>query len=113
MSTENIYDIPYESSIDLTQVITVNPMKKKLMLAYIENESKKYKNLSNLNFSQDNEELLEYISQLFDLLSKNNHDIELKNLVKIQNNLTKLISKLEVKKSKKRKNKSVCKCFGA
>ena len=32
MSTENIYDIPYESSIDLTQVITVNPMKKNLCL---------------------------------------------------------------------------------
>ena len=73
------------------------------MLAYIENKSKKYKNLSNLNFSQDNEELLEYISQLFDLLSKNNHEIELKNLVKIVNNLTKLISKLEMRKSKKRK----------
>ena len=28
MSTENIYDIPYESSIDLHQVITVNPKKK-------------------------------------------------------------------------------------
>ena len=83
------------------------------MLAYIENELEKYKNLSNLNFSQDNEELLEYISQLFDLLSKNNHDIELKNLVKIQNNLTKVISKQEVKKSMKRKKKSVCKCFGA